>query len=98
MIVITPYLVRPVNASQIALPTDGFRGTGTIERVLLDKQENSRSNERRPGPVLAEPSLAPALSSLAPASVPAPAPAGRREVQQAAVKPKSSAPAPGFSF
>jgi pilus assembly protein CpaC len=97
MIVITPYLVKPVSAGQIALPTDGFRGTSTMERVLLDKQEKGRSGERRPGPTLAEPAAGPALSSLAPSS-PAPAPANRREVQQAAVKPKTSAPAPGFSF
>jgi pilus assembly protein CpaC len=98
MIVITPYLVKPVSAGQIALPTDGFRGTGTMERVLLDKQEKSRGGGRRPGPVLAEPAAGPALSSLAPPASPAPAPAARRDVQQAAVKPKSSAPAPGFSF
>jgi pilus assembly protein CpaC len=98
MIVITPYLVKPVSAGQIALPTDGFRGTGTMERVLLDKQDRGRSGERRPGPVLAEPSAGPALSSLATPPSPAPAPAARREVQQAVVKPKSSAPAPGFSF
>jgi pilus assembly protein CpaC len=96
VIVVTPYLVKPVSAGQIALPTDGFRATGTLERVLLDKQEKSRGGPR-PGPVLAEPSTGPALSSLAlPPS--APAPAARRDVQQAAVKPKSSAPAPGFSF
>jgi len=98
MIVITPYLVRPVSAGEIALPTDGFRGTGTMERVLLDKQERGRNSEKRPGPVLAEPSADPSLASLSPASSPAPAPAARREIQQAAVKPKSSAPAPGFSF
>jgi pilus assembly protein CpaC len=98
MIVITPYLVRPVSAGQIALPTDGFRGTGTMERVLLDKQEKNRSGGPRPGPVLAEPSSGPALSAYAPPSSPAPTPAARRNVEQAAVKPKSSAPAPGFSF
>jgi pilus assembly protein CpaC len=96
MIVVTPYLVKPVSAGQIALPTDGFRATGTLERVLLDKQEKSRGGPR-PGPVLAEPSAGPALSSLAPPPS-APAPAARRDAQQAAVKPKSSAPAPGFSF
>ena len=29
VIVVTPYLVRPVNASQIALPTDGYRMPAT---------------------------------------------------------------------
>jgi hypothetical protein len=68
-----------------------------MERVLLDKQERSRGNDRRPGPVLAEPTAGPALSSLA-APPSAPAPAARRDGQQVAVKPQSSAPAPGFSF
>jgi pilus assembly protein CpaC len=98
VIVVTPYLVKPVSAGQIALPTDGFRGTGAAERVLMDRSERGRSGERRPGPTLAEPSAGPALSSYAPPSSPAPAPAARRDAQQAAVKPKASAPAPGFSF
>ena len=72
VIVVTPYLVRPVNASQIALPTDGFRTSNDAERLLLGKQHDSRSNEMRPGPTMAPPRTAtPGLTSSAVTPVPA---------------------------
>jgi pilus assembly protein CpaC len=37
VIVVTPYLVKPVDANRIALPTDGYRSPTTTERVLLNK-------------------------------------------------------------
>ena len=99
VIVVTPYLVRPVNASQIALPTDGFHGSTTMERVLLDKQERNRTGERRPGPTMAPPRVSgPGLSAVGdPAPAPA-APQPARQAQQRAVKPDQTAAAPGFSF
>ena len=99
VIVVTPYLVRPVNAGQIALPTDGFRSSTTMERVLLDKQERNRSGEARPGPTMAQPQVAgPGMSSLPqPARAPS-SPAPRQQAKQQAVKPEQSAAAPGFSF
>jgi pilus assembly protein CpaC len=95
VIVVTPYLVRPVNAAQIALPTDGFRSANDPERLLLDKQHSSRSGETRPGPVMAPPQIvAPGLTT---GSVnPAP-PAGTSAPQSAARAPVA-APKPGFGF
>lgn len=37
VIVITPYLVRPVNANQIVLPTDGYRAPNDFDRLFLGK-------------------------------------------------------------
>ena len=37
VIVVTPYLVKPVDANKIVLPTDGYRSPTTTERVLLGK-------------------------------------------------------------
>lgn len=37
VIVVTPYLVKPVDANKIVLPTDGYRSPTTSERVLLGK-------------------------------------------------------------
>ena len=37
VIVVTPYLVKPVDASRIVLPTDGYRSPTPAERVLLGK-------------------------------------------------------------
>jgi pilus assembly protein CpaC len=97
VIVVTPYLVRPVNASQIALPTDGIRSATTMERVFLDKAERNRTGEQRPGPTMAEPASAPAISSLSRPQSPA-APAPTRKAEQRAVKPEQASAAPGFSF
>jgi pilus assembly protein CpaC len=96
VIIVTPYLVRPVNAGQIALPTDGLRSATTSERVLLGKDASGRSGERRPGPIAAQPTVAsPGLAATQ--GSPAPAdPAARRQAK--AVRPSAAAPTPGFSF
>jgi pilus assembly protein CpaC len=99
VIVVTPYLVRPVNAGQIALPTDGFRPASDAQRFVLDQAHDSRSGEQRPRPVMAEPrTFAPALSENdAPRS-----PAPQQQAQRPAALPPqpqaSSSPAPGFNF
>ncbi|HEX6376338.1 MAG TPA: pilus assembly protein N-terminal domain-containing protein [Allosphingosinicella sp.] len=98
VIVVTPYLVRPVNAKQIALPTDGFRSATTGERVMLG-QEQGRSGPPRPGPTVAEPrTAAPGIGavSAAPASQPTSPP--RRKPQHQATRPEQPSATPGFSF
>jgi len=45
VIVVTPYLVKPVSANQVALPTDGFVPPNDIDRWL-----NGRMNSERPTP------------------------------------------------
>ncbi|MFL6846363.1 MAG: type II and III secretion system protein family protein [Allosphingosinicella sp.] len=100
VIVVTPYLVRPVNANQIALPTDGYRSAGTVERVMVGTDSHNQTGARRPGPHMAGPQdAAPAIggTALAPA-VPAPSPAPQRRAEQQAVKPEQSSASPGFSF
>jgi pilus assembly protein CpaC len=42
VIIVTPYLVQPVSANQIALPTDGFRTANDGQRVLLGQQQPGR--------------------------------------------------------
>jgi pilus assembly protein CpaC len=96
VIVVTPYLVKPVSADQIALPTDGYRDSNDAQRILLDQKHDSRTGERRPGPVVAQPQVvAPSVGAIGSASVPAPvAPAPQRRAQ-AATKPSAT---PGFTF
>ncbi|HZG09067.1 MAG TPA: type II and III secretion system protein family protein [Allosphingosinicella sp.] len=101
VIVVTPYLVKPVTAGEIALPTDGFRSANTKQRVLLGKEEQNRTGERRPGPVSVAPATSPGLTGMSPARTPAAPAAARR--QEPAIRPAQSsaaaaAPAPGFSF
>lgn len=93
VIVVTPYLVKPVNANQIALPTDGFRTSNDSQRVFLDQREDSRTGEQRPGPRVAAPTVAPGVGAL---SYSAPPPAPAPQVAQ----PAQAAPSaqPGFSF
>jgi len=55
VIIITPYLVKPVNApSDIALPTDGQRSPNDAERVLLGRM-GAGSADPRPVPTMAPP-------------------------------------------
>ncbi len=96
VIVVTPYLVTPVDASEIVLPTDGFRTANELESMLLFKENSGISGARRPMPTAAEPQAAsPQVSRGAPAqneqSAQAPASEARRNEQTAAAKP-------GFSF
>ncbi|MGA9583505.1 MAG: type II and III secretion system protein family protein [Allosphingosinicella sp.] len=101
VIVVTPYLVKPVNASQIALPTDGFRSSTTAERVMLGTSEYNKPVPR-PGPTMAPARTAsPGMGGVA--SVPArqlPAPAQPRqaEANAKATRPQTASATPGFSF
>jgi pilus assembly protein CpaC len=100
VIVVTPYLVKPVNAGQIALPTDGFRPANDIQRIIGDKQHRSVSGDRRPGPTAAPPlTVAPGIGGLGSADVPlSPAPAPKQAQQKATLPQRSASAAPGFSF
>lgn len=55
VIVVTPYLVRPVNANEIALPTDGYRNATDVQRLLGNKAHDGKSGEKRPTPSVGEP-------------------------------------------
>ena len=50
VIVVTPYLVKPVNDSQIKLPTDGFRAPTTWQQLLLNKNNDGVTGGDRPKP------------------------------------------------
>ncbi len=100
VIIITPYLVKPVNnPSQIALPHDGYRAPDDASRILLGEL-GSGGNGPRPVPtmVLGGPEPVPTIGAAA--SVPA---LPRRDVPMAAADPRSTtkkkgaAPVPGFS-
>lgn len=53
VIVITPYLVKPVNASDIVLPTDGYQAPTDLERVFLGKLGGGTTGGDRPKPTIA---------------------------------------------
>lgn len=92
VIVVTPYLVKPINASDVRLPTDGFRNANQGQGLFLQQGHDGVSGARAPmpsrGPVEQIPPPGPQASSSMPA-VPT-----RNEGKRQA---KSNA-APGFSF
>lgn len=55
VIMVTPYLVRPVSAGQIALPTDGYRQTPDASRLLMGKNFSGKTGDKRPMPRSGEP-------------------------------------------
>ncbi len=88
VIVVTPYLVQPVAAGQIALPTDGFRTANEAQRHLANQEHDGRSGEARPIPSAGPPvTVAPGIGAVSRVAPNASAPA------QA-----SAAVQPGFTF
>ncbi len=50
VIVVTPYLVNPVDANDIKLPTDGFRTPTTIQQLLGNQENDGVTGGDRPKP------------------------------------------------
>ncbi|WP_066481054.1 MULTISPECIES: type II and III secretion system protein family protein [unclassified Sphingomonas] len=98
VIVITPYLVKPVDASQIVLPTDGYRSPNDAERLLLGQTSVGQTGEKRPMP-----SVAPSTSAAPTIGAVAPLPTGptlpQASPSEKAINPrgKAKSAAPGFS-
>ncbi len=100
VIVVTPYLVQPVSANQIALPTDGYRNADELQRHLIGQEHDSRSGEQRPQPSAAQRTVAPGAGPVtgdATGAVPAPAAAPVRAAQ-ASTPPAGQSAQPGFNF
>nr|WP_319291856.1 type II and III secretion system protein family protein [Sphingobium sp.] len=86
VVVITPYLVKPVNARDIRLPTDGFRSATEAQGLFLQQGSDGISGARDPGPKIAP--SAPDASPIARAT----------STKQPKLAKSSGAAAPGFSF
>lgn len=50
VIIVTPYLVNPVDANDIKLPTDGYQTPNDIQRVFGNQENNGKSGANRPTP------------------------------------------------
>jgi len=104
VIIVTPYLVKPVDAKDIKLPTDGFHSANEFQQLLGYKENAGVSGEVRPGPSAAQPDApAPKVSEADPAAI---IPTGEEKPRRAdkkarrpdrAAKADASA-APGFSL
>ena len=91
MIVITPYLVKPVSESEIVLPTDGLHTPDDLQRALLGKVTVDKGDKTRPmSSVAPEAPRGPEMGSVSEVVPALPIKSGK------AVARASSAP--GFSF
>ena len=99
VIVVTPYLVEPVSASEIKLPTDGYRTSTEIQRTLGFQEHDGVSGAQRPVPTAREAAPAnPGISAVDPAAA-LPAPARPAKRKQRSASAENAAPAaPGFSI
>jgi pilus assembly protein CpaC len=87
VIVVTPYLVNPVDANSIKLPTDGYRAPNELQRLLGNQDSDGVSGAHRPVP-----SAAPEVRN-APAGAAAD-PAGPNSKKRAVAE----VPSPGFNL
>lgn len=97
VIVVTPYLVRPVSSDQIVLPTDGFRNAPLGQRLLMNGIADGESGATRPMPQLeTAPNAAPGAPAIS--GAPAPAAPAASAPRQARNRNEQPSAAPGFSY
>lgn len=100
VIVITPYLVKPVNANQIVLPTDGYKAPNDFERIIGGDLTGNKAGGDRPKPTMAPSGATPTVGAFAPgpALPTAPAPQPAKAAPAPSRPKKGGAAAPGFGF
>ena len=102
VIVVTPYLVKPVNASDIKLPTDGFNAANEFEQLLGYQNHTGKSGEGRPVPTAKDKDApAPTVGKVDPAAiVPSSQPNTKRADHDKKRKNdrRADSAAPGFSL
>ena len=64
MIVVTPYLVNPVAASKVVLPTDGFKAPTELGRIFGGELYNGTTGEKRRMPTVTSPRTVPGNGTI----------------------------------
>ena len=105
VIVVTPYLVNPVDANDIKLPTDGYQSPNELQRLLGNMENDGKSGATRPMPRAADPAqgapAGPTVGSLAQPAAPALAAGGKddgNKVRRSKKDRQAAAARPGFSL
>ena len=105
VIIVTPYLVKPVNANDISLPTDGYMSPNELERTLGYKMSGDQPYDPRPKPTAVDRNgdSNPGVSRIDPAAVlPTPGQQSERSAKKSNKKSKSdertASATPGFSL
>jgi pilus assembly protein CpaC len=86
VIIVTPYLVKPINATQVKLPTDGYKAATDVQRFLEGQTFKGKSGEQRPVPT---------QGAVVPA---APTVVGSAEPRNKDKGKKTASAAPGFAL
>ena len=91
VIVITPYLVKPVDGNDIRLPTDGYNAAGVLGQLGFKDTESRNGEQLRPMPSASDrQSASPGISQTEASS--------ERRAQTPRRKERSASAAPGFSI
>lgn len=94
VIVVTPYLVKPMNAADVRLPTDGYLKPTEGQRLLQYRDSDGVTGGERPGPgVIPAASANPGISRNGTEAEPALA-----QSYDPRNREKSASAKPGFSF
>ncbi len=93
VIVVTPYLVNPVDAADIKLPTDAFETPGELQRLLGNKESAGKSGGSRPMPT-----AAPTTTTGPKVGLTDPDAKSAKQAKRDGGQPASAAPAPGFNL
>ncbi len=94
VIVVTPYLVKPIDGNRIALPTDGYQSPNTAQSLLGYYDNDGVSGANRPGPTVSDANpVAPQVLQVPGAQAAIPPATPRRQERVA-----EGDAAPGFSF
>ncbi len=95
VIVVTPYLVNPVNANDIKLPTDGYNAPTEFQRSIQFMDQDGETGGDRPKPTASSDNAPnPEVSAADQDADRQGEPEDRKKDRQAAAKPAT----PGFSF
>jgi len=87
MIIVTPYLVKPVSANEIKLPTDGFNTPTDLQNFLMGQDFSGKTGAKRAAPTLAPPVTVPARPTVGDVTIPAPLPRSTARTSQASATP-----------
>ena len=105
VIVVTPYLVQPVNANDIKLPTDGYQSPQEIQRLLGNIASDGKSEVSRPVPTAAPPRAAGPQVGIGDNAAPSAAQADSNDNRETSSVRRGSArssaadaPVPGFNL
>jgi pilus assembly protein CpaC len=89
VIVVTPYLVNPVNANDIKLPTDGYKAPNALQQLLGNMEQDGVTGGSRPTPTTApDRAASPTVGAAEP----------KRDKRRGRDERSAAAPAPGFNL